>query len=46
MYSKGDDQINCNAILLPSLFLSKKDVVASCGLITVTASPQGPMSIK
>lgn len=46
MYSKGDDQIRFHAILLPRLCLSWKAVVASLGLITRTASPWGPMSIK
>lgn len=45
MYPKGDDQINLNAVLLPSLCLSRKDVVVSFALITMTTLPHGPMSI-
>lgn len=46
MESRGDDPINVNAILLPGLGLSRKAVVASLALITMTASPRGPESIK
>lgn len=44
MYSNGDDQMNLNAILLPGLRLSRKDVVVSPGLITMTTLPRGPRS--
>lgn len=46
MDSKGDYPIDTNAILLPGLGPCRKAMVVSQALITMTASPRGPESIK